>query len=332
MQLSKVAISNYRSIKDAEIGFSPSFRILIGKNEVGKTNILSACSLIDPLAKVSPADLREAWHGEEPVSAGYVRFIFRVSAEETAELAARISSIVIGPKGKAVFEKNGRKYLPSEMAQLFAEWLHDVAIPSGRRSNRYWTVHGGKVLDGWLTPSSGIGEVNVEVGGRSVDLGKFPIVSSEAVPAERMSDFRKLSVDGLLGAIHKELSGLLVSKVPACLFWKYSEESLLPSSIDISEFESNPASCEPLRAMFLLAKEADPSAAIAKAKERPNGLKNLLVRVSTAATEHVQQRWKELKGVSFVLAPNGEEIDAAVKDEFNEYSFSRRSDGFSTLR
>lgn len=38
--------------------------------------------------------------------------------------------------------------------------------------------------------------------------------------------------------------------------------------------------------------------------------------------------WKEDKGITIELAPDGPNIDASVRDEYNLYDFARRSDGF----
>ena len=70
------------------------------------------------------------------------------------------------------------------------------------------------------------------------------------------------------------------------------------------------------------------AAAFIEAGTRPNGLRNLLNRVATRATKHMHSVWKEHRTIRIELAPNGPCIDASVKDEYNLYDFSRRSDGF----
>ncbi len=45
MKLNRVQIKNFRSIKDIEIDFDPSCRVLVGINESGKSNILNALAL-----------------------------------------------------------------------------------------------------------------------------------------------------------------------------------------------------------------------------------------------------------------------------------------------
>jgi hypothetical protein len=80
--------------------------------------------------------------------------------------------------------------------------------------------------------------------------------------------------------------------------------------------------------MFVLAGYDEPSAAIQDAQNRPNGMKNLLTRIARTSTDHARRCWKEIGSVEIVLSPNGPQIDAAVKDAYNEYSFAQRSEGF----
>ena len=60
MELNRIQIENFRSIEFAEVPFEPRCRVLLGKNEVGKSNILAACALLDEATQVESSDLREA--------------------------------------------------------------------------------------------------------------------------------------------------------------------------------------------------------------------------------------------------------------------------------
>src|SRR5580765_1350483 len=86
MYLSRVAIKNYRSIKQLELGFEPRCRILVGINESGKTNILAALNLLDPKAATTRRDLRERGLQEDPIVEAHVRFIFGFTKDEKSQL------------------------------------------------------------------------------------------------------------------------------------------------------------------------------------------------------------------------------------------------------
>jgi hypothetical protein len=80
--------------------------------------------------------------------------------------------------------------------------------------------------------------------------------------------------------------------------------------------------------MFTLAGIEDIGQTIAKAKERSHGVRNLLNRVAETASKHLRSVWKDYKGVTIALEPNGANIDASVRDTHNVYQFAKRSDGF----
>lgn len=62
MHLSKLIISNYRSIKELSVSFEKGKNIIVGKNNAGKSNIIKAIDLI--LGESSPT-----WHKSENITA-----------------------------------------------------------------------------------------------------------------------------------------------------------------------------------------------------------------------------------------------------------------------
>jgi predicted ATP-dependent endonuclease of OLD family len=59
MELNKVHIKNFRSIKDEEIKFNHNCLILLGKNEAGKSNVLKAVAAIFDKYTVTDKDKRK---------------------------------------------------------------------------------------------------------------------------------------------------------------------------------------------------------------------------------------------------------------------------------
>ncbi len=58
MKFSRVQIKNFRSIKDLTIHLDPRCRTLVGINESGKSNILSALSYLAKDKAPSKTDIR----------------------------------------------------------------------------------------------------------------------------------------------------------------------------------------------------------------------------------------------------------------------------------
>jgi predicted ATP-dependent endonuclease of OLD family len=65
MELNRIIIKNFRSIKDSTIYFDQNCKILIGKNEVGKSNILKAIAALFGKYVVSSKDKRKRIKNEE---------------------------------------------------------------------------------------------------------------------------------------------------------------------------------------------------------------------------------------------------------------------------
>ncbi len=82
MELEKINIVNFRSIKDVSIDFGHKCRILVGINETGKTNILKALSLLDEKEPIRKEDIREPLPNEPKIKKAYVCFIYRLNEED----------------------------------------------------------------------------------------------------------------------------------------------------------------------------------------------------------------------------------------------------------
>jgi predicted ATP-dependent endonuclease of OLD family len=59
MELDRIQIRNFRSIKDETIHFSHNCLVLVGKNEAGKSNILKAVAAAFEQYKVTDKDKRK---------------------------------------------------------------------------------------------------------------------------------------------------------------------------------------------------------------------------------------------------------------------------------
>lgn len=59
MKLDRIVISNFRSIKDTTIFFDSNCKILIGKNEAGKSNVLKVIAAVFGQYNVGSKDRRK---------------------------------------------------------------------------------------------------------------------------------------------------------------------------------------------------------------------------------------------------------------------------------
>ena len=82
MKLEQVHIKNYRSIADLEFNFDINCKILVGINEVGKSNILRALSLLDESTEIDSNDRREPLEDEPYDETSNIDFLLRFDAYE----------------------------------------------------------------------------------------------------------------------------------------------------------------------------------------------------------------------------------------------------------
>ena len=79
MELSRVHIKNFRSIKDTVINFDNNCLILLGKNEAGKSNVLKAIAAVFDKYQVSNKDRRKKIANEK-IDEYFVRIIIKFNS------------------------------------------------------------------------------------------------------------------------------------------------------------------------------------------------------------------------------------------------------------
>ena len=328
MKLNRATISNFRSISELRIDFEHGCQILLGINESGKSNILRALHLLDPEAKVSPADLRIERSNEDQVTAGYVRFEVSLDEEELEQIYAEVSKsfatgslnkeLVSGPEGKLTL----RSFL-----EIRANVVHEVKIPSGERKSTYYALPKNRysILPGWAklaaepaAPATAVATRLITFVGQAASIDTRP--ERETFDAE--------AVNGMIGSL---LNKHVAAHLPQCIFWRYSDAYLLPSSIDVASFAASPNSCVPLRSIFELANyDAESLATVipqAQAQSQHRYI-SLLRKASEAATKHIRRVWKDHKSIRIDLHSNGPLLVPLIIDDEVPLDMASRSDGF----
>ncbi|MAL02851.1 MAG: hypothetical protein CL625_01035 [Arenimonas sp.] len=329
MRLHYVEIRNFRSIQEVRIDFEPRCRTLVGINESGKSNILAALALLDRGRSFERSDVRENDSDEALDQPKHVRFVFRLEPSERG-LVAATSKFRVFPADRALIKKATQKFTIVDYASSVTEAIWQVDAGGGAGHASYWAIDPGySVIDGWMRPKDphATGEITFSNGSKK-DLKDISLVHADLLKQESLEIFVPADVEYVASLVGKRVTNLVLKNLPSCVYWTYSEKNLLPSQIEIATFEADPSSCEPLRQMFVLAGINNPAEAFATYRERPHGIRNLLERVANRATKHLREVWAECGPIQISLTPNGEKIDASVKDAHNYFSIDRRSDGF----
>lgn len=331
MKLSRVQIKNYLSIKDLEINFDPKCQILVGINESGKTNILKALNLLDPKAKITTRDRREAGLLEEQVTEAYVRFVFSLGTEEAVELLSRMKPLILSKTYTSpVFTLGDKNYTLYEFCSS-REGIYRADIMSGTKYASSWNLSKGKVPKElkkvredcpaeYAVPDTD-SESKLLADYALVDTSEYPDIPKDYIEDATPDDLEAASSDFIKEQVEKQLLKVL--------FWDYEESKLLPPRINLDTFCATPESCIPLKRMFQLYGISDIKKAVTEAKAgSANALDNLLRRVAQRTSDHFHNTWKEYGRVRFSLKTNGPDLEAGIQDESNIYELAQRSDGF----
>ena len=330
MQLNRVMLKNYRSIKELEIKFDEKCRILVGINESGKTNILNALKLLDPKEVATRRDIREPGLHEAQVSEAYVRFIFTLSTEEAGALYNSLKLRVLSKTYSSPILITGSRQKSLDELSRSREGLYIVDVISGKKYASVWSFGVSTVPDNWKKISASCpADFSVVVNdAESVVLKSFAFVDTtefSEIPPEYLE---QATPEELLELVLAAMKQVLVN-LPKVLFWDYDESKLLPPRVNLDAFCANPDSCIPLKRMFQLYKISDIKKAINEAKAgSSNALNNLLRRVAEATSQHFHSTWQEYEGIKFSLGVDGPDLVARIEDESNQYELSQRSDGF----
>jgi len=332
MRLQKAKIVDFRSIKSVEINFTPSFRVLVGVNEAGKSNLLKALRLLDPSVGSSGADKRNPLEDEAFSIKPKVTFEFSLDASDHRELLRTVKAKVgVKSQKQALYVDGGEEKSLKHFVDRHKKGLIWEDVETNTKQYGGYVLPEVKLSHGWFKRVAGVPEVAIEIeGGTRVSINSIDFLFASDYPElDVKTGFMELTSKDLDKQVRACLVELVTRQRPECIFWTFSPEYLLPPSINIDAFIANPSSCLPLQHMFGIAGITDIPATLSseRAKGR-NALRNLLERVAKQSTRHISGIWKEWKGLEIQLEPTETEIDASVRDSFNRYNFADRSDGF----
>lgn len=335
MKLTKAKIENYRSIARLDFEILHGCQALIGINESGKSSILRALQLLDPNAEVKPTDLRIERTNEDQINSGSVAFHFELEADEVTELVNAVTHrfaalavdlpLVSGPTGVQLNLK--------EFCKVRATGLYEVSLPTGKRTTKYWTISKlFSILPGWLkNPSDSTITVKAADASTDITIPSKGFIHAECIASESTKDFTPLGIEDISAAVGVTVTSIISKNIPKCIFWKYSEQYLLPSSIDVEAFCQDPNTCIPLRSIFELAGYSADELATkiteAKAHSQHRYIQ-ILRKAASAATEHIRSVWKDHKTIRIDLQPNGNLLVPLVTEDQLPLDMASRSDGF----
>ncbi|MFT3934492.1 MAG: AAA family ATPase [Chitinophagaceae bacterium] len=331
MKLIKAQLENFRSIKTAELNFKIPFKILVGKNESGKSNILKALSLLDKDTLPSKEDLREGINDFDKKISTEVTFEFKLDETELNEVYQKLETLLLTNNGEAdkktIASIDDIEHNLFDLCLKYNAGLYEVNIATLQNRYTYWSLK-----DKWKSNPElkwNPGDEDQTYGPVRQKYKDYKIIDISVLADSEKDSFIELSDEKVHDLICNQINTYIKNHHPQVINWKYDEKNLLPDSINIATFVANPSSFSPLKTMFELAEIKNIKEAITTYQNSGSfhKLNNFLEKIADKTTKHFREVWKEYKNIEFTLNLNGDTIVTGIK-ETNTYSFQQRSDGF----
>lgn len=327
MKLREITIKNFRSIKELHLFAEPTCQIFAGEIEAGKSNILKAISFLDKNKMPKKKDQREPID-EENIDRAFIDFDFDFSEDEKNMIYKELLDKIYmeNAKNKIVTIK-GQKVDLLEMLTYIKGCYRVDFIKESKSAFPFLNLDDIKFDDNFriINENLHITDEKNEI----LDLSKYKIIDISTFDDKKLNELQVLTQADLEDILEDMTSNLIMKSLPNTVLWEYKESNLLPHEVNLQEFENKPSICLPLKSMFELQGITDIKKSIEDAKLRNrNSLINLLDRVAKNATTHFRKVWPNYKNVNFSLELGGENIIITIKDTYNRYDLSDRSDGF----
>lgn len=250
MKLKEIEIFSYRSVVNQLIPLNESCIGLVGLNESGKTNILSAIRLLDPAFTPTIKD-RSKLNDTLPK----IRFGFDVSPETNDEAIQYC---------KAAFAETSTIAYPAIATKLVVRRYHayrqlELTKDTYKKVTRYLCEFGIST-EGFLKPkekdlASIPADLTITVNEKVFPLSKLQIVAKADLPDSVSAFYEPASEEFIKKLFGTPIHQFFEKKLPQVVYWQYDQQYLLPSELSYTAFvaENDPyENCAPLFNVMLL--------------------------------------------------------------------------------
>lgn len=324
LSLSNINIVNYKSILDTSIDVKKvdgSYTtILVGLNEMGKSNFLNAIGLIDyPSREVSFNSLRNSSNEKGKYVEAYFEYTFS-SEDEWKEILTKkikapdefiniirvknISKNVYLGKDKTQFETNCRVDYESVKKELLKDFCFRQITPLAESEEEF----------------------------------EYEVCANTAIAVtpdteETTKQYKTLTEDDLKNI----LTTIFAPQFTECKLkfskWEYKPEYLITKTIDLNTFKSDAKICYPLKNVFALIgckTQKQIEEKINDVTGNKNAIQRLEKKLKNAMTEYVQKVWDECSLEFDIKIQDNLQLDVFVQDKAdpdNYFGMVDRSDG-----
>ncbi len=347
LTLKSVKIVGFRSIENMELDFSQNgHKILVGKNESGKSNILKALSLLSSSKNIDLHDKKELSDSE-----AYIKFLFDIEQNTLKEIYKQLLRKFFVDENTII---TGASYNIKNFCSAICPT--NVVYEVKEQQSKKWLIKLQEeelekdiLSEGLILEKDNLYHLKLEFFSTYPDVKKIPATTSYLTEDQIISftDQEQQKIRGHLSPttlkeIYQNLKTFIENSIlPTNNFsfpvieWEYNKAKHdLPKYLDKDKFVNDPNTCIPLKNMFLLSgiQETDIGKEISeKSSLGFNSFKNLLDEVNKKTNEYIKKSWKEFIDVELQLRKDGSNIVIGIKDSKNTFDFQQRSDGFRRL-
>ncbi|MGC4034437.1 MAG: AAA family ATPase [Chitinophagaceae bacterium] len=336
MKLSNIKITDFRSILSQEIAFNQNCLGLIGLNESGKSNVLSAIRLLDD--KYIPT-----FGDRSKISRRFpkIECTFKLEEKDLQVIEGLKKNFMFNLTSSDKFEltieppTNIQKVIQIVQSEELLNRDISVKIPITVSTNAPLVK---------LKSKEGVPEDAVlPIGHESMKLSSIPYIEKSLLPEEFSDYFEEMSIDFIRQDFINQLHEIFKELYPTVIFWKYEEKYLLPSEIQYGTFieGDNPYNnSAPLYNIFLLSKGLKITSVdelkdkIALWKNDASERRRDGAIITMAINAYIKKIWpdydQELK-IELEEAKITIHINDPNSQEMNFYSMEARSQGFKTF-
>ena len=326
LTLSNINIINYKSILNTSIDVKKidgSYTtILVGLNEMGKSNFLNAIELIDyPVKDVNFNSLKNTSNEKGKYIEAYFEYTFSSENEWRDILSSKIKAPksfldklfiknicknVYLEKGKTRFETNFSVNY-NEIEQEFIEGYSYEKISSQVETGDTYVY---EIIANTSIPETSVGAQSVE--------------TKQYIP---------LTEDALNGILDKIFATQFADCKQKFSKWEYKSEYLITKTIDLNTFKADAKTCYPLKNVFALIgckTQKQIEEQINDVASNKNAIQRLEKKLKNAMTDYVQKVWDECSLEFDVKIQDNMQLDVFVQDKAdpdNYFGMVDRSDG-----
>ncbi|MDD3467082.1 MAG: AAA family ATPase, partial [Campylobacterales bacterium] len=300
MKITKITINNFKSINNLELdvkAYDNSYTtIMLGINEVGKSNILKAISLFSP----SGDYLYHETHNQKDDDNKDVSICFDLSFEESDKYhgAALGDQSYLSNNDFKIKNIKKNVFLKSQAKNFAVSYTFDVEL----KGNFFYA----------------------NLGNGKIELKKANSPEGTLEPMT-LEKFRELCTPNIIRYIK--------NNEPSVSFWEPSPAYLISADIDLHAFSGNPDANIPLKNIFALAgfDTVEKIRGQITTITTPHIKSKLESKLSDAITSYINGIWQHK--IEFVADIEGGRFSISVKDAGKENKHDRhpmnaRSDGF----